>query len=179
MRRIFAIAIASGMFIGGCSSEPPKAMAKNPAPASKPVAAAAMAAPVASVETDEQKIARAIKTLADNSFYFDFDDYSIKPQYQNLVKQNSQLLMDTPKMSISIVGNADERGSSEYNLALGQKRAESVKRALRGLGVADERLEAISYGKEKPRATCHEEKCWAENRRVDVAASTGKPGSGH
>lgn len=113
---------------------------------------------------------RVIKTLANKSVYFDYDDYSIKPQYQDLIKQNSDLLMSVPTLSITLVGNADERGSSEYNLALGQKRAESVKRILKMLGVPESRLEAISYGKEKPRATCHEEKCWAENRRVDFAS---------
>lgn len=74
------------------------------------------------------------------------------------------MLMSVPKLSITLAGNADERGSSEYNLALGQERAESVKRVLKLLGVPEARLEAISYGKEKPRAVCHEEKCWAENR---------------
>lgn len=113
---------------------------------------------------------RVIKTLANKSVYFDYDDYSIKPQYQDLIKQNSDLLMSVPTLSITLVGNADERGSSEYNLALGQKRAESVKRVLKMLGVPESGLEAISYGKEKPRATCHEEKCWVENRRVDFAS---------
>jgi peptidoglycan-associated lipoprotein len=66
-------------------------------------------------------------------------------------------------------GNADERGSREYNLALGQNRAEAVKHALQLLGVPDSQVEVVSFGEEKPRSTCHEEKCWAENRRVDVS----------
>ena len=115
-------------------------------------------------------MARVKKTLTNQSVYFDYDDYSIKSQYQDLVKQNYDLLTSVPTLAITLVGNADERGSSEYNLALGQKRAESVKRVLKVLGVPESRLEAISYGKEKPRATCHEEKCWSENRRVDFSS---------
>ena len=179
MQRLSLIAAISSVLLAACSSTPPTVVAAAPAPAQEPATSAApvaAAAPAAAIETNEQKMARVIKALANKSVYFDYDDYSIKPQYQDLIKQNYELLMSAPNLPITLVGNADERGSSEYNLALGQKRAESVKRVLKMLGVAESRMEAISYGKEKPRATCHEEKCWAENRRVDF--SSEKKGSG-
>ena len=125
--------------------------------------------PQVAVESEAQKLDRIIKTLAASSVYFDYDNFSIKPQYQDTLQQDADLLRSAPPLSIRVVGNADERGSSEYNLALGQKRAEAVRRALAAFGIADIRMETISYGKEKPRATCHEESCWAQNRRVDFA----------
>ena len=69
---------------------------------------------------------------------------------------------------IVLEGNADERGSTEYNIALGQKRAEAVRKSLSLRGVANKQMEAISYGKERPKATCHDESCWQENRRADI-----------
>ena len=173
MQRVLFFA-AIIVLLSACSSEPAKtvgdAMPVEAKP--KPMAVAAQPALV-TAETETQRLARVMKMLADKSVYFDYDDYSIKPEYLALVKQDYELLMSVPTMSLTLAGSADERGSTEYNLALGQKRAESVKRALKLLRVPEARLEAISYGKEKPRAACHEEKCWAENRRVDVAA--GKP----
>lgn len=110
--------------------------------------------------------------LVKKNIYFDYDNFSIKPQYQDLVKQNADFMKQVAKDSVVLEGNADERGSTEYNLALGQKRAEAVRKVLVLMGVPDARIEAISYGEEKPRATCHDEKCWQENRRVDFAHKT-------
>ncbi len=154
------------MSLSACSSTPPKS-AEPEAPA--PVAAVPTPKPVAASETEAQKSQRILAKLADKSVYFDYDGFAVKSQYQDLIKQNEALLKSAPTLSIGLVGNTDERGSTEYNLALGQKRAEAVKRMMVILGVPEAQLEAISYGKEKPRATCHEEKCWAENRRVDFA----------
>lgn len=128
--------------------------------------------PVAA-ETDAQKLDRIIKTLASKSIYFDYDNYEIKPEYQAVLKADFEALKTAPRFKLMLEGNADERGSTEYNLALGQKRAEAVKHALQVLGVPEAQLEAVSFGKEKPRSACHEEKCWADNRRVDLA--NGKP----
>ena len=101
--------------------------------------------------------------------YFDYDSYTVKPEFQSLIDGHAKFLKANPQRRISIEGHTDERGGREYNLALGQKRAETVRKALVMLGVPDARIEAVSYGEEKPRATCHEEKCWQENRRVDFA----------
>lgn len=100
--------------------------------------------------------------------FFDLDQYTIKPEYQGVVQAAAEFLKSKPKVRIIVQGNTDERGSSEYNLSLGQKRAEAVRKALGVLGVADDRIEAVSLGEEKPMAECHNESCWAKNRRADI-----------
>ncbi|OIQ92986.1 outer membrane lipoprotein Omp16 precursor [mine drainage metagenome] len=118
-------------------------------------------------ETEAQKMSRLLTTLSKESVYFDFDKYNVKPQYENVIQQNADFMKEFGKDTVVLEGNTDERGSKEYNLALGQKRAESVGQALKLMGIPDSRIEAVSFGEEKPRATCNEEKCWKENRRVD------------
>jgi len=107
--------------------------------------------------------------LAKRSIYFDFDSYAVRDDYQPLLQQHSQYLKSHPERHVLIQGNTDERGTSEYNLALGQKRAEAVRRAMSLLGVADTQMEAVSLGKEKPQAPGHDESSWAQNRRADLA----------
>jgi len=107
--------------------------------------------------------------LAKRSIYFDFDSYAVRDDYQPLLQQHAQYLKSHPERHVLIQGNTDERGTSEYNLALGQKRAEAVRRAMSLLGVADTQMEAVSLGKEKPQATGHDESSWAQNRRADLA----------
>jgi peptidoglycan-associated lipoprotein len=165
MSRALIAMLVAGVFLSACSSEPKKAD-----DAAAPVAQSTAANPSAVGESDAEKMARIIKTLASKSVYFDYDSFVIKPEYQTLLKQDFDALKAVPRTALTLEGNADERGSTEYNLALGQKRADAVKRALQLLGVPETQLESISYGKEKPRATCHEEKCYAENRRVDFAS---------
>lgn len=106
--------------------------------------------------------------LAKRSVYFDFDSFEVKSDYRSLIEAHAKYLRDTKGRAISIEGNADERGSREYNLALGQKRAEAVRRAFSVLGVSEAQMEAVSFGEEKPRATGHDEAAWAENRRADI-----------
>ena len=107
--------------------------------------------------------------LAKRSVYFDFDSYVVKDEFKPVIEAHSQYLIKNTDRKIVIQGNTDERGGSEYNLALGQKRAEAVRRALNLLGVADSQIEAVSFGKEKPKATGSNEAAWAENRRADIA----------
>ena len=107
--------------------------------------------------------------LAKRSVYFDFDSYVVKDEFKPVIEAHSQYLIKNTDRKVVIQGNTDERGGSEYNLALGQKRAEAVRRALNLLGVADSQIEAVSFGKEKPKATGSNEAAWAENRRADIA----------
>jgi peptidoglycan-associated lipoprotein len=121
---------------------------------------------VAQVNVDELNDPNS--PLAKRSVYFDFDSYSVKDEYQSLLAQHARYLKAHPERHVLIQGNTDERGTSEYNLALGQKRAEAVRRALSLLGVPDSQMEAVSLGKEKPQATGHDEESWAQNRRADL-----------
>ena len=106
--------------------------------------------------------------LANRSVYFDFDSYVVRDDGKSVVENHSGYLNKNKARKVLIQGNTDERGGSEYNLALGQKRAEAVRKAMVTLGVADSQLEAVSLGKEKPKAQGHDEAAWAENRRADI-----------
>jgi len=103
------------------------------------------------------------------SVYYEFDQYDVKPEYRALVETHARWLLANPKGRLTIEGNTDERGSREYNVALGQRRAESVTRLMVLMGVKPEQIEAVSFGKEKPRAGGHDETAWAQNRRSDFA----------
>jgi peptidoglycan-associated lipoprotein len=107
--------------------------------------------------------------LANRSIYFDLDSFVVKHEFKSVIDAHSQYLIAHPDRKVIIQGNTDERGGSEYNLALGQKRAEAVRRALSLLGVPDGQMEAVSFGKEKPKATGRDESAWAQNRRADIA----------
>ena len=100
--------------------------------------------------------------------YFDYDSYTIKPEFQSLIDGHARFLKANPQRRISIEGHTDERGGREYNLALGQKRSEAVRRALTLLGVNDAQIEAVSFGKEKPAAQGTGEDVWAQNRRAEI-----------
>jgi peptidoglycan-associated lipoprotein len=109
--------------------------------------------------------------LSSRTVYFDFDSFVIRDEFAPLVEAHAEFLKEYTRMRMMIQGNTDERGSREYNLALGQKRAEAVKRALVLLGVDEARIESVSLGEEKPRCTESTESCWAENRRGDMLYS--------
>jgi peptidoglycan-associated lipoprotein len=106
--------------------------------------------------------------LSKRSVFFDYDSNSVKDEYRGLVQAHSRYLGDKRDSRIRIEGNCDERGSREYNLALGQRRAESVKKVMTVLGVSDGRIETVSFGEEKPAATGHDESAWSQNRRADI-----------
>ncbi|KQX20481.1 peptidoglycan-associated lipoprotein Pal [Variovorax sp. Root434] len=100
--------------------------------------------------------------------YFDYDSYTVKPEFQSLIDGHARFLKANPQRRVSIEGHTDERGGREYNLALGQKRAEAVRRALTLLGVSDGQIEAVSFGKEKPAVPGSGEEVWAQNRRAEL-----------
>jgi len=106
--------------------------------------------------------------LSKRNVYFDFDKYNIRDDQRAVADAHGHYLASNQGRSVRIEGNADERGSREYNLSLGQKRAEALRKAMIVLGAQDKQLEAVSNGKEKPKATGHDEASWAENRRDDI-----------
>jgi peptidoglycan-associated lipoprotein len=107
--------------------------------------------------------------LAKRSIYFDVDSYVVKDEFKSVIDAHGKYLASRPDRKVLIQGNTDERGGSEYNLALGQKRADAVRRALAQQGVPDSQMEAVSFGKEKPKALGSTEDAWKENRRADIA----------
>jgi peptidoglycan-associated lipoprotein len=106
--------------------------------------------------------------LSKKSVYFDFDSFVVKAEFQPLVEAHGKYLAANSGRRITVEGNTDERGGREYNLALGQKRAEAVKQRLMLMGARDAQIETVSFGKEKPRAMGSTEEAWAQNRRADI-----------
>lgn len=160
------LAMASVALLVACQSKPiEQAPAKqepvaqnNTAPAANPNAVQEVKTPTYDLAKDEAK----------RSVYFDFDSYAVKDQYAGLIAEHAKNLSAGKGKNVLIQGNADERGGREYNLALGQKRAEAVRKSLTLQGAADSQIEAVSLGKEKPVALGHDEESWAKNRRADI-----------
>jgi peptidoglycan-associated lipoprotein len=100
--------------------------------------------------------------------YFDLDSYSIKPEYQSLIEANAKFLRANSSRRVSIEGHTDERGGREYNLALGQKRADALKKSFSLLGIPESQLESVSYGKEKPAVAGSDESAYSQNRRAEI-----------
>ncbi len=184
MNKKFAISVIITLFLAACASKPieepkapttdnspPAATAPAPAPASSSdssssstTSADTMAAPKA--ELNPLKDPNNI--LSTRSIFFDYDKDEVKSEYRALVEAHAKYLVAHPNAKLVLQGNADDRGSREYNLALGQRRSVAVRKVLNALGASDTQIETISYGKEKQRCSDQTEACWAQNRRVDI-----------
>jgi len=123
---------------------------------------------VAPVSTDNAAALAAGPVGVARVIYFDYDSFEIKPEFKALIDGHARFLKANPSRRIAIEGHTDERGGREYNLALGQKRAEAVRRSLGLLGVADNQAEAVSFGEEKPAVPGSNEEAWAKNRRAEI-----------
>lgn len=123
---------------------------------------------VAAVSADAAASQAAGPTGVARLIYFDYDSVAIKPEFQGLIEGHARFLRANASRRIAIEGHTDERGGREYNLALGQRRAEAVRRALSLLGVTDNQVEAVSFGKEKPAMTGSDENAWSKNRRAEI-----------
>lgn len=181
-----ATALLASLLVVACASAPKTDAAKdtknsdkpssttNVAPAtnsatSSPVDASALSSKMADTAQSadaKQKSQNDSQSSQNESTYFDFDKYIVKPEFKAVLEKQVAILKNRHKMVV-LEGNADERGSEEYNMTLGLKRAKAVKRSLVSMGVSKSQIKVVSYGKDKPRLNCHEEKCWHENRRVD------------
>jgi peptidoglycan-associated lipoprotein len=106
--------------------------------------------------------------LATRTIYFDFDSSNVKPEYNAVVEAHAEYLANHPKVSITLEGHADERGSREYNLALGERRARAVKQQMTLLGAGADQIHVTSYGEERPAVEGHNEAAWSKNRRVEI-----------
>ena len=161
------VAVSLLLVLSACASSPKS----NPAPTPAPPPAAAASSPstgtVSDSDAESKKLAAQLQDLQKKSVYFDFDKYVVEPTYRDVLQQQGDFLKAHGNETVTLQGNADERGSNEYNLALGEKRANAVRKYLELWGVSERQIKILSLGEEKPRLTCHEEKCWKENRRVD------------
>jgi len=172
--RIICLAFAVGAVLSACSGSP--ANEQSPAGVEDRTASqvpGAATGPIAKVDVTSKGLAGvdpAVKTgvLAQRSIYYDLDSYEVKDQYKPLVEAHARYLRDNPGRKILIQGNTDERGSREYNIGLGQRRSDGVKRMLILLGAREEQIESVSLGEEKPKAEGSGEAAWSQNRRSDI-----------
>jgi peptidoglycan-associated lipoprotein len=153
--------------LAGCKSTPlNEAPVENKGPAT--TAQPSTQSQVAPVTTGaDQGTEQGPRNVA-RIIYFDFDSNVIKPEFQSIIDGHARFLKANPKRHIFIEGHTDERGTREYNLALGQRRSEAVRSALKLLGVQDSQIEAVSFGKEKPVDPASNEEAWAKNRRAEI-----------
>jgi len=137
-------------------------------------ASAATASPQTTADSSAtvDPLADTNNILAKRSIYFTFDQSEVKDTDKPVLEAHAKYLSAHTSAKIVLQGNTDERGSSEYNLALGNRRAENTKKVLAVLGVTGKQIEVVSFGKEKPASLCHEESCWAQNRRADIVYSS-------
>lgn len=168
-----SIVVAIVIAMAGCAStEDKRGDAVRPQqPVPDEVPPIATAAPRTSVSTadDLRAVRDPNNQLSKRSVYFEYDNYEVKPEYAKLLEHHGKFLAARQTIKVMVQGSADERGSHEYNLALGQKRAEAVRRALVLHGVKDGQIETVSFGEEKPRTLGHDESAWSQNRRADIA----------
>jgi peptidoglycan-associated lipoprotein len=167
MRHIF-LSVALAMLTAACSSTPPQEAApvreqglKPTAP--RPVEPSRQAAIAVNPLKDPNNI------LSKRSIFFDFDNSLIKEEYKPLLQAHARYLAEHPGTKVTVQGNADERGSAEYNLALGQRRADAAKQTMSVLGTSGSQIDTVSFGKERPRCTRSDESCWSQNRRDNLA----------
>ncbi len=175
--RLAGALLCAAVLVAGCSSTrldeaPVEDRAPVPAAgASAPGGAGASGAPasgVASVDLTKADAAAKAALLAQRVVYFDFDSFVVKDEYRPMLEAHARALAADRSKRMVAEGHTDERGSREYNLALGQKRAEAVVRTLVLLGAADNQLEAVSFGEERPAVAGSNEEAWAKNRRVEL-----------
>lgn len=158
----YALIALTSLLVAACAT-PPKS--ETPPQTKETSAPAVSAAPAA--ESESSKLAGEIQKLQNESVYFDFDKSVVKPAYQDVIRTEAEFIKAHKNDIVTVEGNCDERGSREYNLALGSRRAKSVAKSLEIAGVPAAQIKEISFGEEKPRLLCHEEKCWKVNRRAD------------
>nr|MBL8411948.1 peptidoglycan-associated lipoprotein Pal [Dechloromonas sp.] len=170
MNKLLIPAFVSALILG-CSTTPIPDDASG-APVESRGGSRSGVAPVVAGGVDANGLPRELtdpkSKLAQRSIYFDLDKYEVKSEYQDLVAAHAKYLVANKGFKVLIQGNTDERGSREYNLSLGQKRSDAVKRSLVLLGAREDQVESVSLGEEKPKAQGADESAWAENRRADI-----------
>jgi peptidoglycan-associated lipoprotein len=163
---VLAFACGTMLMVSSCAKKQIGTGEAAPA-ASAPAAAAAAAAPSTKGVDDADKMRGEIKAFEAEGIYFDYDKSEIKADAKAVLEKKAAWLRANPSYKVKIEGNCDDRGTNEYNLALGDRRAKAAQKYLNALGISMDRMSTISYGEEKPTCTEKNEKCWSKNRRDD------------
>jgi peptidoglycan-associated lipoprotein len=171
MKKALFSALALALIYGCASTPPAETPSASPAtpgqtPPAPPPSVGVKPLPPTAVQTDPLKDPNS--GLAKRSVFYELDKYDVRDEYRPLLQAHGKYLADHRNTKMLVQGNCDERGSREYNIALGQRRAEGVKRMLVLMGATDSQVEPVSLGEEKPRCSEHAEGCWSQNRRSDM-----------
>ncbi len=161
-------AIAAILAVLGACSTGSKLPASAPITDSSTGATSAESGRVPTVNADSSGLDPQARALMQQSIFFDYDSYAVKDQYRSTIDANGKFLNANRARKVIVQGNTDERGGSEYNLALGQKRAEAVAKSLALLGATASQVEAVSFGKERPAVQGSDESAYAKNRRAEL-----------
>jgi peptidoglycan-associated lipoprotein len=160
------VALSGALILAGCETKPKEAVDNGPPPSSS---SSVSSAPMSNIVPGS---AEDLRVNVGDTVHFDYDKYDIMEADKSVLQRQAAWLNKYPSVRVTIEGNCDERGTREYNLALGARRANAVKEYLVSVGVSAGRLETISYGKERPMCTESSESCYAQNRR-GVTTITG------
>jgi peptidoglycan-associated lipoprotein len=196
VRRFIVPVVAAILVAGACGGDPPPPPPPPPGPDMDSLrayqdsvrraqeAAQAEAARLAAeraAEAERQRLMAAARTTLEEMVFFDYDDSSIRPDAEAVLRRKAEILRASPQVRIRIEGHCDERGSTEYNLALGNRRAESIRQFLAGFGISADRFEIVSFGEDRPLAQGANEQAWSRNRRgafvITAGANAINPGA--
>ena len=177
MKKSLLVSAVLAALLAACSSTAVKDKPAAPVEDANKASQASQAAPAADAAStsgasengyDMSALKDPNNILSKRSVYFDFDKDEVKAEFRPLVEAHAKFLQANPKAKVMIQGNADSRGSREYNLALGQRRSVAVKKAMNVVGAQDKQIETVSYGEEKSTQTCKDDGCWSHDRRADI-----------
>lgn len=186
LRRFVVPVLAATLVVGACRKEPPPPPAPT-GPTEEELArrradsiAAAEAAARAAAERAEaearaarERAIEAARAALEEMVHFDYDESAIRDDAAQVLRQKVEILRASPQVQLRIAGHADERGSTEYNLALGNRRAEAVRQFLTGFGLAESRFSIVSFGEERPLVNASNESAWGQNRRAEFQITAG------
>lgn len=174
-RMLVVLVVALTLGVAGCGSKPvkPAAPAAQSGEGAGANAAGAAGAGAAGANADDEAAGPQAGLLANRIIYFDFDSSEIKGAGVELIAAHAKYLAGHPTTRVRLEGHTDERGSREYNIGLGERRAQAVRRALLLQGAVEGQISTVSYGEERPAVTGHDETAWAKNRRVEIVYLSG------
>ena len=167
-RAIVIVLVAAALSLGGCASKRPKPGAETPGGTEQGAQGAGAGGNYSKSGPDDEASGPLAGRLAERIVYFDFDSSEIKGTGTDIVAAHAKYLAANSATRVRLEGHTDERGSREYNIGLGERRAQSVRRALLLQGASDAQISTVSYGEERPAVAGHDEAAWAKNRRVEI-----------
>jgi peptidoglycan-associated lipoprotein len=174
-RAIIVLLVAMSLGLAACASKKPKDMSTAPSAADSGAQGSGAMNPNAGAGADDEAAGPQAGLLAKRVVYFDFDSSEIKGEGTDVVAAHAKYLAAHTGTRVRLEGHTDERGSREYNIGLGERRAQSVRRALLLQGAVDTQISTVSYGEERPAVPGHDEAAWAKNRRVEIVYLAAGP----